>query len=400
MQINSNNIEFLVGDMEVLQNMQNVPALPTFSNQAIAFLADLSRELLKDVRTRQYVDVVSYAYWIRKASIEYVRSKHLDYHCRLGCGVAFHIAPSNVPVNFAVSMTSSLLAGNCTLIRVSNKQFPQVDIICEAMNKLLETVYANMKQYFCLIRYEHSDDITRELSAICDVRVIWGGNKTIETIRQAPIPPRAIEMAFADRHSIAIIISDEYLKGDSKEIAKGFYTDTYYSDQNACSSPRLVVWMGNSINTAKERFWNELEVLVRNEYEMKAIQAVDKYTSVCMLGMKEKNQHLVSKDNYVVRVEVDTLKTDLMDYKNGGGYFFEYSANKLEEIEPILTKQCQTISVYGIDKDAVKQLVFDKGVRGVDRIVELGQTMGLEFIWDGYKMIESMSRFLYTGGYQ
>ena len=116
--------------------------------------------------------------------------------------------------------------------------------------------------------------------------------------------------------------------------------------------------------------------------------------------MKEKNQHLVSKDNYVVRVEVDTLKTDLMDYKNGGGYFFEYSANKLEEIEPILTKQCQTISVYGIDKDAVKQLVFDKGVRGVDRIVELGQTMGLEFIWDGYKMIESMSRFLYTGGYQ
>lgn len=288
MQINSNNIEFLVGDMEVLQNMQNVPALPTFSNQAIAFLADLSRELLKDVRTRQYVDVVSYAYWIRKASIENVRSKHLDYHCRLGRGVAFHIAPSNVPVNFAVSMTSSLLAGNCTLIRVSNKQFPQVDIICEAMNKLLETVYANMKPYFCLIRYEHSDDITRELSAICDVRVIWGGNKTIETIRQAPIPPRAIEMAFADRHSIAIINSDEYLKGDSKEIAKGFYTDTYYSDQNACSSPRLVVWMGNSINTAKERFWNELEVLVRNEYEMKAIQAVDKYTSVCMLGMKEK----------------------------------------------------------------------------------------------------------------
>lgn len=399
MQINSNNIEFLVGDMEVLQNMQNVPVLPTFSNQAIAFLADLSRELLKDVRTRQYVDVVSYAYWIRKASIENVRSKHLDYHCRLGRGVAFHIAPSNVPVNFAVSMTSSLLAGNCTLIRVSNKQFPQVDIICEAMNKLLETVYANMKPYFCLIRYEHSDDITRELSAICDVRVIWGGNKTIETIRQAPIPPRAIEMAFADRHSIAIINSDEYLKGDSKEIAKGFYTDTYYSDQNACSSPRLVVWMGNSINTAKERFWNELEVLVRNEYEMKAIQAVDKYTSVCMLGMKEKNQHLVSKDNYVVRVEVDTLKTDLMDYKNGGGYFFEYSANKLEEIEPILTKQCQTISVYGIDKDAVKQLVFDKGVRGVDRIVELGQTMGLEFIWDGYKMIETMSRFVYTGGY-
>ena len=222
-----------------------------------------------------------------------------------------------MPVNFAVSMTSSLLAGNCTLIRVSNKQFPQVDIICHAMNKLLNTEHSNMRPYFCLIRYEHSDDITRELSAICDVRIIWGGNRTIETIRQAPLPPRAIEMAFADRHSIAIINSDEYMKGDSKEIAKGFYTDTYYSDQNACSSPRLVVWMGNSIKTAKEKFWNELEVLVRNDYEMKPIQAVDKYTSVCMLGMKENNQHLVSKDNYVVRMEIDTLKSYLMDYKNG-----------------------------------------------------------------------------------
>ena len=400
MQINSNKIEFLVGDMEVLQNMQKTPALPTFSSQAISFLADLSRELLKDARTRQYVDVMSYAYWIRRASIESVRSKHTDYHCRLGRGIAFHIAPSNVPVNFAVSMTSSLLAGNCTLIRVSNKQFPQVDIICHAMNKLLNTEHSNMRPYFCLIRYEHSDDITRELSAICDVRIIWGGNRTIETIRQAPLPPRAIEMAFADRHSIAIINSDEYMKGDSKEIAKGFYTDTYYSDQNACSSPRLVVWMGNSIKTAKEKFWNELEVLVRNDYEMKPIQAVDKYTSVCMLGMKENNQHLVSKDNYVVRMEIDTLKSYLMDYKNGGGYFFEYSAEKLEEIEPILTKQCQTISVYGIDKNVVKKLVFDKGVRGVDRIVELGQTMGLEFIWDGYKMIETMSRFVYTGRYQ
>jgi hypothetical protein len=25
--------------------------------------------------------------------------------------------------------------------------------------------------------------------------------------------------------------------------------------------------------------------------------------------------------------------------------------------------------------------------------------MGLEFIWDGYKMIESMSRFVYMGDY-
>lgn len=399
MQISSNDFEFLVGNYDTIVSMPNIPALPMFSGRAVEFLGALSREILKDKRTKQNVDVMSYAYWIRKASIEQVKEKHLDYKNRIGRGVAFHIAPSNVPVNFAVSMTSSLLAGNMSLIRVSNKKFEQVEIICDAMNKILVSEFEDMKPYFCLFRYEHSERITQELSLICDVRIIWGGNRTIETIRKAAIPPRAIEMAFADRHSIAIINADEYLKRDAYEVARGFYTDTYYSDQNACSSPRLVVWLGQNIEQARKLFWKELEKLVLSDYEMKPIQAVDKYNSLCSFGMSKKGVHLVSHDNYIVRIEVEKLTADTMNYKNGGGYFFEYIAEDLNEIVPVLTKQCQTISILGIDKESVKEMVFDNGVRGVDRIVPVGQTMGLEFIWDGYKMIENMSRFVYTGDY-
>ena len=303
-------------------------------------------------------------------------------------------------MNFAVSMTSSLLAGNITLIRVSDKAFEQVDIIADAINGLLSKQFSYLRHYICLIRYRHSEEITRALSAICDVRIIWGGNRTIETIRRAPLAPRAIELAFADRYSLAIIDADQYLQCDAKEIAKGFYTDTYYTDQNACSSPRLVVWLGKNIRKARKQFWEELEGIVRQNYEMKPIQAVDKYTSACTLGMLRKGQRLVSKDNLIVRIEVEMLEEDLMDYKNGGGYFFEYSAKDLKEILPVLGKQCQTVSVLGVEKKKVKQLVFAAGVRGVDRIVSLGQTMGLEFIWDGYKMIESMGRVVYAGGYE
>lgn len=70
----------------------------------------------------------------------------------------------------------------------------------------------------------------------------------------------------------------------------------------------------------------------------------------------------------------------------------------LDDIVPVLTKQCQTISVLGIEKQDILDIVFKYGVRGVDRVVELGKTMELEFIWDGYKMIEEMSRFIYSGG--
>jgi hypothetical protein len=399
MQTSSNDFKFLVGDFEIMENLPKVPALPMFSEYAVDFLAALSREILKDKRSRQYVDVTSYAYWIRKTSVENAKAKHLDYRNRIGRGVAFHVAPSNVPVNFAVSMTSSILAGNATIIRVSNKNFEQVEIICDAMNKLLGTDFKKMRPYFCLIRYDHNDIITQELSSICDVRIIWGGDKTIETIRKASIPPRAVEMAFADRYSIAVINSDQYLESNREDIAKGFYTDTYYTDQNACSSPRIVIWTGTKTEEARKEFWISLDEIVARDYRMKPIQAVDKYTSFCMLGMLRDKVHLISENNYVVRVEVDRLFPELMDYKNGGGYFFEYIATDLCEIIPILGKQCQTVSFLGESKERIKEIVFENGVRGVDRIVPLGQTMGLEFIWDGYKMIENMSRFVYMGEY-
>lgn len=395
MLVNPNDFDFLVGGLEVLNAMPDVPALPMFADRAIHFLAALSKEILADKRSRRNVDVVSYAYWIRKASLEEAKKKHPDFNRRIGRGVAFHIAPSNVPINFAVSMTSSILAGNVTLIRISDKKFEQADIICDAVNRLLQNGFREMKPYLCIVRYAHNPEITKRLSAICDIRIIWGGDRTIETIRGSAIPPRAVELTFADRHSLAVIHADEYLKEDPQRVAEGFYTDTYYTDQNACSSPRMVVWMGTRIEEARERFWRSLQRLVKRDYHMKSIQAVDKYALFCSLAMSGYGIHLISKENDIVRVQIDRIASELMEYKGSGGYFFEYIAQDLEEIIPVLTKQCQTVSVLGVSAREVKDLVFRHGVRGVDRIVPLGQTMGLEFVWDGFQMIEAMSRLVY-----
>ena len=74
------------------------------------------------------------------------------------------------------------------------------------------------------------------------------------------------------------------------------------------------------------------------------------------------------------------------------GYFFEYDAEDLREIIPILGKSCQTVGYYGIDPIEIKRLLFETNVRGIDRIVPLGHTMDLSVIWDGYNMLDTMSR--------
>lgn len=401
-----NKIKYLVGNEDVIKRSAETPALPMFSDKAVDFLSELSKELLSISGIRNHMDVMSYAYWIRKASLEQTRKEFVrDDVTRIGRGVAYHIAPSNVPVNFAVSMTSALLAGNVCIVRVSNKEFEEVDIISSAINRMFEKPeFAEMRRYICIVRYEHSDEITAFLSSLCDVRIIWGGNRTIQQIRKCPIPPRAIEMCFADRHSVAVIDTAEYLKAaqDSgndfvKDIAKKFYTDTYYTDQNACSSPRIVVWTNNSgeIETAKLLFWDALEKEVSERYEFQPIQAVDKLSMATELSMKKDGIRLTQRSNKLFIVDVDALTADVMDYKMSGGYFFQYTAGSLNDIIPILGKKCQTITVFGMDKRSVVDFVLDKGVRGVDRVVDIGDTMGLEFTWDGFRMIEAMSRVVY-----
>ena len=352
---------------------------------------------MQEKRTKSYTEILTYDFWIRTSNIEREKSRHINIENRIGRGVSFHIAPSNVPINFAVSMTSALLAGNLCIIRVSNKEFPQTGIVCEHINKLLENECTYMKRYICIVKYEHNDEITQMLSDMCDIRIVWGGNQTIAQIREATLSPRAIEMTFADRYSLSVINADEYLKSDKDKLAKDFYTDTYYTDQNACSSPRVVVWLGDSqkIDKARNEFWSKLEKLVIDDYDMKQIFVIDKYDSFCNLATQYDGVTLVSDNNLVTRVEVDKLSPEIMNYKNGGGYFFEYIAHNLIEVVDMLEKTCQTISYYGINADELKKIVIEYGVRGVDRIVPIGKTMELQFVWDGYDMIETMSRIIW-----
>ena len=313
--------------------------------------------------------------------------------------MAFHIAPSNVPVNFAVSFTSSLLAGNINVVRVSDKPFDQVTIIVDALKKTFAEGYEDMEQYLIIVRYEHDEDITQFISSMCDVRIIWGGDRTINSVRAAKLPPRAIEMSFADRHSVALLNSEAVLQADIDKLVDGFYTDTYYIDQNACSSPRIIVWFGDQIDEAKGRFWGAVEKRVKEEYEFKEIQAIDKLDQFCQLAAVNKDVCREGDSNLVMRINVDKLDADLMNYKLGGGYFFEYNAEILSDIAPIMNKPCQTLSYYGLDGHEIQQFVINGGFRGGDRVVPVGKTMDLTFKWDGFDMIENMSRYVYCPNY-
>lgn len=378
-----NNIEWLHGSMETLKERPEVP----FADEVIEELDALSKALMKDPASRQYPDVVTFAFFCRRGNLLKLKEQYSSSAIRLGWGTVFHIAPSNVPVNFAYSVVAGLLAGNTNVVRVSQKQFPQVDIIVKHMRA------TNMHRV-AVVRYPHENNANEVFSGLCNVRVIWGGDATIETIRKNAIPARAFDICFADRYSIAAIRPKAILEADNCSlIAEHFYNDTYLFDQNACSAPHLVCWEKSvGLAEAKKRFWDAVYTYAKAHYQFQDVMAVDKLTALYKQAVAMPTHDEQTKDNVLRRVEIESLPCDIDTFRCAGGYFTEYEVESLDDIAPIVSAKYQTLAYYGFEREELEAFVQRNRLTGIDRIVPFGETTAFALTWDGRDLIQSMSR--------
>lgn len=385
------NISYILGNSSIIDEMKNIKPLPLFYADAVEFLGTLSKRLLQETDRHKYPDIVTLGFWCRKAAINKVADSYSKTN-RLGKGVVFHIAPSNVAVNFAYSCIAAFLSGNASIVRLPSKDFPQISIIVKAFNDTLAK-YPEFKAYFLFVRYPRIKEINDYFSAISAMRIIWGGDNTIYELRKSPLPPRASDIAFADRFSIAIINADEYLTADNKnKIAKDFYNDTYLFDQNACTSPRLIVWLGKNISVAKLEFWNNLASLINDSYNLPPVKAVDKLTSACILATKCDSKITTMAGNLIFRLQVSSLEKILLNFKPGAGFFLEYDAGSISELTSLFSTEMQTISYYGFDSNSLVKDILALSPMGIDRIVPMGKTLDFSLVWDGIDLILALSR--------
>lgn len=389
---NFNELTYVVGTAETVERMTRVPAMVPFDDRAIAFLNALSVKLLKTGKA--YSDVATFAFWCRKAALLQEKAKYDANELRLGRGIAFHSTPSNVPVNCAFSFAAGLLAGNPNIVRLPAKPYAQVDLICAAVNEVLNE-QPEMKPYVVFVKFPPVQEIADRFSSLCASRIVWGGDMTIAEMRKSPLPPRAKEITFADRHSILVLNADAVLAAENIDrLAQDFYNDTFFSDQNACTSPRLVVWTGKQKAAAKEKFWNAVHALTVGKYTLAPVQAVGKLAALYRAAADREVHLEPCADNFIYRVKVESLDDKLPDLKYNSGFFFEYDAENPAEIAPVCTNKCQTMTYYGIDKTDIADFIRSAAPMGIDRAVPMGKSMDFTLIWDGYDLIRELSRIV------
>lgn len=381
---------------EFSQRLAYIP----FKSEIVEYLDALSKELYNDSRLRLYPDVATFAFFCRRGNILALKKEHASGdEFRLGKGIVFHIAPSNVAVNFAYSLVSSLLAGNLNLVRVPSKRFDQIDIIVDAIYRLSRfSKHEFISSRIALFRYDRQSSATGYFSSICDARVVWGGDETIAKVRDNKLLARSSDITFSDRYSLCAINADELIKEKSiKTVVQGFYNDTYLFDQNACTAPHLVIWLGTKKNVVKAKsiFWDSLYEFARERYTIQPVIAVDKLTSfyhqsIHLDGLK----HTKTPDNLIWRVSLKELKNNVTEFRCSSGYFAEYRAESLIEISSIIDRRYQTLSYYGISRVELNKFISDNTPKGIDRIVPIGKTSDFSLKWDGIDLIRALSRII------
>jgi hypothetical protein len=302
-----------------------------------------------------------------------------------------------VPVNFGYTLVAGLLAGNHNIVRASSKDFPQVNLIVRHLHLLSkEEQYAEVARRIALVKYDRASDATGAFSSIANVRIIWGGDQTIAAIRQHPLPPRSFDVCFADRNSIAVISPEAVLAATEKELetlAQNFYNDTYLFDQNACSAPHLAFWLKNgNVATAKKRFWKAVHLLAEKKYNYQDVMSVDKLTAFYKQAANMQCRHIETEDNLIVRTQLQELPINIDEFRCSCGYFSEYDIDALDEIADVVNLKYQTLAYYGLGKTELENFVLHNRLTGIDRIVPMGETTSFSLNWDGYDLIETLSR--------
>ena len=373
--------------------------------RVVEFVTKFARKLLAPALARRFPELASLGFFLRKGELAKSLStlETTGTSLRFPRGLVFHVPPANVDTIFVYSWALSALAGNSNVVRVSSRSAGAAEAVLEALNAALEDVSpetaATIRATQRMVTYDRSDEVSGALSLAADLRVIWGGDASVAALRKYPLAPHARDLTFPDRSSFAIASVrgwQEASPEQRKAAAEGFYNDSYWFDQAACSSPRAVFWVGDATGArAAGQEFRELlaEVLAAKQHVTEPAMAVQKRVSAYGAAVDGLVSSIRFDGNALATLELADATVMPREWL-GAGTFANASVASLDELVPIVRRKDQTVSQFGFTREELTGFVTALAGRGVDRVVPFGSALTFAGVWDGYDLLSEFSRLV------
>ena len=359
----------------------------------VHFSHALSVALLNNKTARSFPDVVTFAYFCRRANINSILTELQNRTLRQGWGRLVHITPSNIPVNFAFSLMMGVLSGNTNYVRLPSRNYPQIDVIIDAIQSVLcQNNFEEMANRITFFRCERGSDALLEAVAECDGLVVWGGDETVSYFRSLHKEAHVVEIYFPNRVSSLIIDAAAIIESDNQILTRlfsDFFNDTFLIDQNACSSPNILYWIGEEkkIKKAKKVFWSGFENYLKSKVKINPLLLIEKKLE--LLKIIQNLSASVKIEAYGPQIWLFENKK-LANQRLRYGNFLQVNISELSSVSPYIRNDEQTITYFGIQPTDLAEIIITGGYI-VDRIVPVGQALAMGVHWDGKHILALLS---------
>ncbi len=388
------------GAFDAAELLAERPQRP-FAEEGLALVADFSAEVLADFAARRWPEIAALGFWMRRANIARIQAA-FEAACGgrllVGRGLAFHIAPANVDTMFIYSLFLSLLAGNTNIVRVSTKLREELASALDLLSRVLQR-HPGAARRLLVVRYGHDDKVTTFFSGLCNVRVIWGGDETVRRIRAIPMPPHALELAFAGKFSVAVLDAGAWnAEPDKRAVARAFGNDAFVFNQQGCASPKLVYWRGSpeEVPRARATFWEAVQQAAAemSSYTLQPADVMNRFVAVCSMAADAESPlgKAEAANHAFTRVTVSRLDDVVREANTGNGLFYEVADAGLDALLAWFGDSDQTVASYGVSKEEWAGCLSRRPPRGICRIVRLGKALDFSAVWDGYDLVRCLSR--------
>lgn len=376
-------------------------SLNPFDEQLKDFCERLSQLLFQEADPKLYPELLALAFWLRKSHIEILheqfRSRQQRGQLLVPRGLAFHIAPANVETLFVYSWILSLLAGNANVVRLPSRESSATSLLFVILQGLLsDKAFDKVGATTLLLSYAHEEEITAAISARADVRLIWGGDATIQAIRRIPMKITGKELLFADRYAYAALRASFFMERDEagqNKLAELFFRDLFWYDQQTCASPRTLFWIGTreECRLAGQNLYGRLQQIAKERgYAIPLSTRLKKMTDVYQAAIA---LPITGVHHYgaLTVLDLEQFFPACRDF-GGSGLLFSVTLEEIGQIAAGVNQKDQTLAHAGFTQEELMRLAAELNGRGLDRMVPVGQALQFGEVWDGYDLLAELTK--------
>lgn len=302
-------------------------------------------------------------------------------------GVVLNWVSGNIPTLAFATTIYALLTKNVSILRLSARSDKR--IVKRLYGLLFEAwleVHGNdgLKSCFVFLSFDSDDDHTiREVSAISDARILWGGDEAIKNLRDLG-DANCEDLYFGDRYSATLVPKGATSSKRWQKFVSRFVSDVVLFDQSGCVSPHYLFLEDPDGSLSID------EILENLSFEFQKQLLKDKISSGSRSGIAQKvlakRIRCLSQGGRWVgpadcRYTIFHERLIELPERIFGCNVFCTTVSDLSQMAEILNNKLQTLSLFAeSSNDLIDRVAFDIGA---DRVTPVGSAKIFDIPWDG-----------------